>query len=189
MDRRTFFTALTGAGLGLGGALGLGAGALQAQSNRQERIGERYPVRVRDGGGAVLLHQMLVTDGTRALVLDWPSGGLLFPEDRVDLSGVPGVGGVFRTPFRRRWVEARPLAPVSMIGQIGLLMARLPDLSGLSGRGVTLGVEDVSWDLSGALRPGNPPMMPRIAARDVGAMRLGADGRVLVHLPQMYALT
>ena len=183
MDRRTFITALTGAGVGLG------AGALQAQGNLQERIGERNPVRVREGSETALLTQMLVTDGASALVLDWPSGGLLYPEDRVDLSGVPGVGGVFRTPFRTRWVEAQPLASVSMIAQVGLLMARVVDLSALSGRGVTLGAEDVSWDLPGALRPGTPPMMPRIAARDVGAMRLGTDGRVLIHLPQMYALT
>jgi len=117
-----------------------------------------------------------VTDGARAVGLRWSQQLPTYFEDRVDLSNT-GLGGVFRTPFARRWADARPVGGVEKIGD--RLVLRVGALSGFSGRRIVVGAGEYSWDLPGpsiGMAPGGG------TGRPVGAARMGSDDRLLIQL-------
>jgi len=111
------------------------------------------------------------------LGLNFAGGAHLHPEARADLSATGPFAGLFRTPFARRWADAEPLGDLHFVD--GVLVAAGAG-AGLSGHRVTLGAQDVSWDLPGRVAP-----MPGVAAAGplVGTYAREAGGRILAFVP------
>lgn len=178
MHRRHFLTSL---------ALTLPAlAATGAQADNREGIhaGAYYPVRVLGQGQSTRIDHFIVTDGRQALSIHWRSGAALYDEDRIDLSGVGGgIGALFRTPFRSRWVQAQPLGTVEIDRGRNRLIARVEEVGPLLGAAATVAAGRYSWDLPGRLAPGGAPA----GGEPAGALRIEEDGRLLVSLPQMVA--
>lgn len=175
MQRRLFLTSFAAA---------LGAGSMaQASGRNRVQSGASYPVIVNRDGMAARIDHLVITDGQRAVSLDWNHGAALYDEDRVDLSRVGGLGSIFRTPFRRRWRDGIPAGTVEIIPDRNMLIARVQDASQFAGTQATLGAGDYSWDLPGRFAGAGVPG----TGAPAGAIRLGRDGRVLIALPQMKA--
>ncbi len=168
MHRRSFITTLA--------ATGLTAGAARAEGRDILQQGDPRPVRLQIGGGFVTVQRLVVADSRRAFGIDWTGGAPVFDENRVDLSG---LGGLFRKPFRTRWVEAQPLGEVTLNGET--LVARVADSGPYLGAQTTLGAGNLSWDLPGRLAALS--IVPQ-GGRPAGALRMGDDGRLLIALPQ-----
>lgn len=178
MHRRHFLTSLAAAGPLLA------ATGARAQDRDRVQFGAYYPVRVIGQGQSTRIDHFVVTDGRVALSIDWRSGAALYDEDRIDLSGIGGgIGDLFRTPFRTRWMQAHPAGTVEMDAGRNMLIARVEDASALAGAAATVAAGQYSWDLPGRLAPGAAPAQGQPA----GAVRIEADGRLLVNLPQMVA--
>lgn len=177
MQRRQFLSTLALAGLAAGaaGAQQFGGPGVRVQQ------GERHPVQINSGGMSVLIEHVAVTGSGTPLVLDWAHGAALYYENRVNLSG-SGIGGVFRTPFRVRWQQARPVGTVTLVAGAGLLIAEAEGVP--PGAAVTLGAGDYAWDLPGRLSPGRGAP---VAGANAGAVRMEQDGRLLIDLPQFHA--
>ena len=177
MQRRQFLSTLAMAGLATAPALAQQFGSRGIRNPQ----GESHPVQINSGGFSVLIQHLVVNGPGGALALDWAHGAPLFYEDRVDLSGAGGLASVFRTPFRVRWTEARPVGHVTLVAGAGLLVAEVETAQ--PGARVTLGAGDWSWDLPGRLTPGGGGA----AGVNAGAVRMERDGRLLIHLPQFHA--
>lgn len=178
MHRRHFLTTLAAAGPFLA------ATAAQGQDPERVPFGAYYPVRVLGQGQSTRIDHLTVTDGRQALSLDWRSGAALYDEDRIDLSGIGGgIGALFRTPFRSRWLGAQPLGSVEIDRGRNRLIARVDDASALLGATATVAAGQYSWDLPGRLTPGGEATQGEPA----GAVRIEDTGRLLISLPQMVA--
>lgn len=177
MQRRQFLTSLALSGFVAGSAGAQTFGRLGARP----RQGERAPVQINSGGFSVLVQHLVVNGAGGALRLDWAHGAPLYYEDRVNLSGAGALATVFRTPFRVRWAEARPVGHVTLIADAGLLVAEAEGVQ--PGAQVTLGAGDYAWDLPGRLTPGGGGA----AGANAGGVRMERDGRLLINLPQFHA--
>lgn len=180
MNRRVF---LTGLGTMALAALPLAA---WAEPPRGFPAGERLPVHLIGQGGGWLVEHLVLSDGRQALGQSFRHGADIWYEQRFDLSGA--LGGVFRTPFARRWEDAVPLGAVDLVPGARMLVARVPDVAALSGvGGTTLGAGAYSWDLPGRLAAVPLPPAAGVAGRAAGQVALGADGRILLRMTGLVA--
>ena len=165
--------------LGLGTALLAApiAGPALAEIGSAFIQGSLSALRIRfEDGETDTVQAVEMTDTVRAVGLRWTQHLPTYFEDRVDLSDSV-ASGFLRTPFARRWADARPIGGVEKIGD--RLVLRVDDLSGFAGRRIVVGAGDYSWDLPGpsvAMTPGGG------SGRPVGALRLGTDDRILIRL-------
>ncbi|WP_417587943.1 hypothetical protein [Pararhodobacter oceanensis] len=175
MDRRSF-------SLGFGSALMGGAlvspFARAARANEGEVFtqGALRALRLRFPDATFqTMDGFIVTDSSRAVGVSWTQHLPCYHEDRVTLSR-SGLGGLFRTPFRVRWQQARVVGNVDLVGS--RLVARGSPAAASAMR-VTVGAGDYSWDLPGRLSAASAL---GAGGRPVGALRQEADGRLLVRV-------
>lgn len=170
MQRRKF---LAGAGAVIASAIAVRP-SLADIGDRQSTFGA-LRVRLRNGRFQ-MIDGFSVQDASRALGMRWTHGLPIYNEDRVDLSPL-GLGHLFRTPFRIRWQQAQPLGAVDLVGS--RLIARVDHAERLADDRATIAAGDYSWDL-----PLGLAIMPATAGQGhrIGALRIAADGRILVLL-------
>lgn len=166
MKRRDFTSGLA-AGVTLAAAGGVAVASETGHDLWTQGDGRALRLRLASGVFVTVLGFFVGGRGLR-----WSGWPACYDEARLDVSQ---AGGMFRPVFRNRWAEGRDLGAVELVGDA--LVARA--VGDFGGYRVTVGAGSVSWDL-----PRAPWALaaPQGSGARIGALRMGADDRLLVRL-------